>query len=110
MRRNRGGLMNRPHEFVLQAQLILLAPVFASAASGGRGEFNSHFETPDLASPTLPRDRVGLSCTVIADPPMLGFDLCFHSGYRATFRIKTLAAAGGWLQAVIRLTPASARQ
>jgi hypothetical protein len=37
---------------------------------------------------------------------MLGFDLRFHSGYRATFGIKTLAAAGGWLQAVIRLTPA----
>ena len=87
--------------------LILLAPVFASAASGGRGEFNSYFETPDLASPTLPRARVSLSCTVIADSPVLGFDLRFHSGYRATFRIKTLAAAGGWLQAVIRLTPAA---
>jgi hypothetical protein len=50
---------------------------------------------------------VGLSCTVLADPPMLGFDLRFHSGYRATFGIKTSAAAGGWLHAVIRLTPAA---
>ena len=34
--------------------LLLLAAVSVSAARGGRGEFNSYFETPDLASPTLP--------------------------------------------------------
>jgi hypothetical protein len=38
---------------------------------------------------------------------MLGFDLRFHSGYRATFRVKSLAAAGGWLHTVIRVTPAA---
>src|ERR1700691_1274101 len=92
---------------VIPSLLILLAPVYASGASGGRGEFNSYFETPDLAWPTLFGARLGLSCTVIADPPMLGFDLRFHSGYRDTFQIKTLAAAGGWLQAVILFTPAA---
>jgi hypothetical protein len=85
--------------------LLLLAAVSASAAPGGRGEFNSYFETPDLASPTLPGASVALSCRVISDPPMLGFDLRFHSGYSAMFRVKSLAAAGGWLQAVIRVIP-----
>ena len=92
---------------VIPSLLILLAPVFESGASGGRGEFNSYFETPDLASPTLPGARVGLSCTVLADPPMLGFDLRFHSGYHATFSIKSLAAAGGWLHTLIRVMPAA---
>lgn len=83
--------------------LLLLAAASASAAPGGRGEFNSYFETPGLASPTLRGASVALSCRVISDPPMLGFDLRFHSGYSATFRVKSLAAAGGWLQAVIRV-------
>src|SRR5271155_4990716 len=90
---------------VIPSLLILLAPVFKSGASGGRGEFDSYFETPDLASPNLPGTRVSLSCTVIADPPRLGFNLRFHSGYRAPFSIKPLSAAGGGLHAVIRVMP-----
>ena len=92
---------------VIHSALLLLATVSASAAPGVRGEFNSYFETSDLASPTLRRASVALSCRVISDPPMLGFDLRFHSGYSATFRVKSLAAAGGWLQAVIRVIPAA---
>jgi len=53
--------------------------------------------------------RADLSCRVTSDKPGLGFDLRFHSGFRASVPTKVLADAG-WLQVVMRVTPAADSQ
>src|SRR5712691_7806451 len=64
----------------------------------------------DMAVLASRERRVDLSCQVTPDKPSLGFDLRFHSDYRVTVPIKVLADVGGWLQVVIRVTPAASRE
>jgi hypothetical protein len=54
--------------------------------------------------------RVDFSCQVTPDKPTLGFDLRFHSNYRATVPIRVLADVGGWLQVIMRVTLANTEE
>ena len=54
--------------------------------------------------------RADFACQVTPDKPSLGFDLRFHSDYHATIPIRVLADVGGWLQVIMRVTPANSEE
>src|SRR5260370_42385694 len=54
--------------------------------------------------------RADFSCLVTSDKPGLAFDLRLHYDYHVTVPIKVLANVGGWLQVLMRVTPAANRE
>jgi hypothetical protein len=85
--------------------VLLLAGSTPNVWSGARREFDLPLQNADLAVLASRGPRADFPCQVTSDKPGLGFDLRFHSNYRATVPIKVLADAGGWLQVVMRVTP-----
>jgi len=70
----------------------------------------SHLQYTDMAVLASRERRADFSCQVTSDKPGLGFDLRFHSDYHVTVPIKVLGDVGGWLQVVMRVTPAANRE
>jgi hypothetical protein len=66
-----------------------------------------HIQYSDVAVLASRQPRADFPCQVTSNKPSLGFDLRFHADYRATVPLKALADAGGWLQVVMRVTPAA---
>jgi hypothetical protein len=98
----RGGLTGRWQSFGL---LLLLAGSTANGASKSRIELDPNLQFSDMAVLASREPRADFSCQVTSEKPSLGFDLRFHSDYRATVPIRVLADAGGWVQVAMRLTP-----
>jgi hypothetical protein len=67
----------------------------------------SRLRSFDLAVLESGEPRADFSCEVTPYKADLGFDLRFHADYRVTVPVKVLADAGGWLQVVMRVTPAA---
>jgi hypothetical protein len=67
--------------------------------------FGRQFDDTEVLASCGQREDV--SCQVTPYKPKLGFDLRFHSNYRVTVPIKILANNGGWLQVLMRVTPAA---
>src|ERR1700676_3344902 len=66
-----------------------------------------HLQYTDMAVLASRERRAEYSCQVTPDKPSLGFDLRFHADYRVRVPLKVLADVGGWLQVVVRVTPAA---
>jgi len=64
----------------------------------------------DMAVLADPENRADFSCSLTLDKPGLGFDLRFHSAFRATVPVKFRASAGRSLQAAMRVPPATIDQ
>src|SRR5580700_8733161 len=90
--------------------LLLLAGSTATGWPGTSMELDPPLQYVDMAVLASREPRADLSCHVTSDKPSLGFDLRFHSGFRAIIPTKVLANAGGWLQVVVRVTPAADSQ
>jgi len=92
------------------ALLLLLAASVANGWPGNRMELHTRLQDADIAVLVSREPRADFSCQVMYAKPGLGFDLRFHSDYRATVPIKALADAGDWLQVLMRITPAADRE
>jgi len=84
--------------------LLLLAGSMAKGWSGASMAPDPPLPYFDMAILASREPRTDLSCHVVSDKPGLGFDLRFHSEFRAMVPTKVLADAG-WLQVVMRVTP-----
>ena len=84
--------------------LLLLAGSTAQGWPSNSMELDSPLQYVDMAVLESREPRADLSCHVTSDKPTLGFDLRFHSEFRASVPTKVLADAG-WLQVVMRVTP-----
>jgi hypothetical protein len=89
--------------------LLLLAGSTAQGWPSNSMELDSPLQYVDMAVLESREPRADLSCHVTSDKPTLGFDLRFHSEFRASVPTKVLADAG-WLQVVMRVTPAADSQ
>jgi hypothetical protein len=67
-------------------------------------ELDPSLQYVDIAVLASREPRADLSCHVTSDKPSLGFDLRFHSEFRASVPTKVLADVA-WLQVVMRVTP-----
>jgi hypothetical protein len=85
--------------------LFLLAGSTATGWPGTSKELDTPVPYVDMAVLASREPRADLSCHVTSGKPDLGFDLRFHSDFRAIVPTKVLANAGGWLQVVMRVTP-----
>ena len=90
--------------------LFLLAASTASGWAGTRPSLESSLQQADMAVLASRKHRADFSCQVTSDKPGLGFDLRFHSHYHVAVPLKVLADGGGWLQVLMRVTPAANRE
>ena len=90
--------------------LFMLAVSAVSGWAQTRLSPELHLQYTDMAVLASRERRADFSCQVTQDKPSLGFDLRFHSDYHVTTPIKLLADVGGWLQVVMRVTPAANRE
>lgn len=89
---------------------VLALALTASASNGWaqvRLSTDTHLPDSDLAVLDSGHARAKFPCQVAPEKPYLGFDLRFHTYYRVTAPVKMLAAAGGVLQVIARVTPAA---
>jgi len=84
--------------------MLLLAGLTAKGLPGASMALDPPLQYFDMAVLASRGARADLSCHVVSDKPGLGFDLRFHSEFRAVVPTKVLADAG-WLQVVMRVTP-----
>jgi hypothetical protein len=98
-----------------QRSLGLLLLLVASTAKGWQGSNGNTERDPGIQDSAIAvlashQPCTDLPCQVTPDKPSLGFDLQFHSNYRATIPIKVIADAGGWLQVTMRVTPEAEKE
>ena len=91
------------------AVALMLLPTIATLSAPAQTRLSPEFDLhhTDLTVLASAERRADFSCQVTPDKPALGFDLRFHSDYRVTVPVKVLAEVGGWLETVIRVTPAA---
>ena len=90
--------------------LFLLAASTVSGWARTRPSLESSLQQADMAALASRKHRADFSCQVTSDKPGLGFDLRFHSDYHVAVPMKVLANGGGWLQVLMRVTPAANRE
>jgi len=90
--------------------LFMLAVFTVSGRAQSRLSAGLRLQYTDMSVLASRERRADFSCQVTADKPSLGFDLRFHSNYRATIPIRVLADVGGWVQVIMRVTLANSEE
>src|SRR5260370_386334 len=85
----------------------MLAVSTVAGETGSSTGLERRLQYDDLAALKSREPHAELSCQVTSDKPSLGFDLRFHSDYHAAIPVNVVADAGGWLEVVMRVVPAS---
>jgi hypothetical protein len=92
--------------FLVLPQRVAAQRVIAPEHAGGI----VHIFPSDLAVLDSGQARTDLSCSVTGPKPVLGFDLRFHIGYRATVPLVQLVGNGGELTVLFRIYPQGGEQ